>query len=109
MDSLQIGADEYHELADMLAVQVSTALPVVVLEQAESEEPPSAQLGQLLAEQAESATLLGADKLSRLHSKLIERKSMTRAQLPAIHKVLLELEAALAGHVGSSQQEDPSH
>ena len=64
---------------------------------------------QLLAELAESTTLLGADKLSRLHSKLIETKSMTRAQLPAIHKVLLELEAALAVHVGFSQQEGSPH
>ena len=109
MDSLQIDAEEYHDLAGMLAGQVSTALPVVVLEQAESDEPPSAQLAQLLAELAESTTLLGADKLSRLHSKLIETKSMTRAQLPAIHKVLLELEAALAVHVGFSQQEGSPH
>ena len=89
--------------------QVSTALPIVVLEQAESDEPPSPQLRQLLAELAESATLLGADKLSRLHSNLIETKSMTRAHLPSIHKVLLELETALAVHVDPSQQPDSSH
>ncbi|MCC2641581.1 MAG: two-component response regulator ORR5-like [Nitrospira sp.] len=108
MDRLQIGADEYQELTGLLAGQVSTALPIVCLEQAESNEPPSAHLAQLLAELAESATILGADKLSRLHSELIETKSMTRAQLPAMHRTLLELEAVLATHPDSSEQEDSS-
>ena len=96
MNILKIAEEEYYDLVGMLTVQVSAALPIVILEQAESAEPVSGQLNHLLAELAESASLLGADKFSMLHSRLVEKTSLTRAQLPAITAVLHDLEAELA-------------
>lgn len=107
MDTLQVGAEEYDDLADMLAVQVSAALPIVVLEQSESAEPISDQLSHRLNELAESAVLMGADKFATLHSRLVETKSMTRAQLPALLKALQDLEAALPSRAASSPNEEP--
>jgi len=109
MNILQIVEEEYYDLVGMLTVQVSAALPVVILEQAESAEPVSGQLNHLLAELAESASLLGADKFSMLHSRLVEKTSLTRAQLPAIIAVLHDLEAELATNAGPYLDESRSH
>lgn len=109
MNVLQIEDEEYYDVLSMLAVQVSAALPVVILEQAESAEPVSGQLSHLLAELAQSASLLGADKFSMVHSTLIEKAPLTRAQLPAIIAALHDLEAALAAPAGPSPDESPSH
>lgn len=107
MDTLQIGSDEYDDLAGMLAAQVSAAIPPVVLEQSESPEPISPQLSQLLNELAESATLMGADKFTKLHSKLVEAKSLTRGQLPALWKALQDLEAVLQAQAAPSPNDAP--
>lgn len=107
MENLHIGAEEYRDLSDMLAAQVSAAVPIVILEQSEAEEPISTQLGHRLDELAESATLLGADKFSVLHSRLVTTKSLTRAQLPAVLAALHELEAALPARAASSPNEEP--
>lgn len=109
MNVLYIEEEEYYDLIGMLAVQVSAALPVVILEQAESAEPVSGQLSHLLDELAQSASLLGADKFSMVHSTLIEKAPLTRAQLPAIIAALHDLEAALAAHAGPYPDESPSH
>lgn len=107
METLQIGAEEYADLADMLMTQVSAAIPMVVLEQSESKESISPQLTRSLNELAESATLMGADKFSTLHSRLIETKSMTRAQLPAVVTALQDLEAVLQAQAAASKKEEP--
>lgn len=107
MDTLQVWAEEYDDLIGMLAVQVNTAIPLVVLEQSESQEPMSPQLSQSLNELAESAALMGADKFATLHSRLVETKSMTRTQLPALLKALQDLEAALPARTVSSPNEEP--
>lgn len=107
METLQIGAEEYDDLAEMLATQVSATIPTVVLEQSDVKEPISPQLSRSLDELAESATLMGADKFSTLHSRLVETKSMIRAQLPAVVTALQDLEAVLQAQATSSKKEEP--
>lgn len=108
MNTLQIGEEEYDDLLATLAIQVRTAMPLIALEQSESNEPVSAQVRQLLNELEESASLLGADKFFMLYARLVETDSLTCAQIPAILTALQGMETALAAHIELPTQENLS-
>jgi CheY-like chemotaxis protein len=95
MDRLDIGLAEYNDLVDAFVAQLAATIPIVVLEQGDSEEPISENLGRLLKELAESASMLGADKFMLLYSKCLGRGLPARSQCPALLKTLQELERAL--------------
>ena len=95
MDRLDIGLAEYNDLVDAFVAQLAATIPIVVLEQGDSEEPISENLGRLLKELAESASMLGADKFMLLYSKCMGRGLPARSQCPAVLKTLQELERAL--------------
>jgi DNA-binding response OmpR family regulator len=101
MDKLGVGAEEYDNLINALVVQLGTAMPVIVLEQAESEEAISENASRLLKEIAESAAILGADTFSMLYSRLKAKTSITRSNCVETLKVLQELNTALAQRVAS--------
>lgn len=101
LDRLDIGMEEYHELVTAFAAQLAATIPIVVLEQGDSEEPVSENLGRLLKELAESASTLGADKFARIYSKCTGRGLPARSQCPALLKALQELEAALLPYMPS--------
>jgi CheY-like chemotaxis protein len=107
-DTLQIGDEEYQELIDMLAVQIGETIPVAVLEEAASNEPISEGLNQLLGALAESASLLGADKFSRLYAKFVADKALTRSQLSALLRTLQELELELSPRPCPKKVNDPA-
>ncbi|MBS0172042.1 MAG: response regulator [Nitrospira sp.] len=97
-DTLQIGDEEYQALIGMLAAQVDEGIPIAVLEEATSDEPISEAMNQSLSALAESATLLGADKFSRLYASLQADKVLTRAQLSVLLRALQELSLELRAH-----------
>lgn len=99
MDRLDIGLEEYNDLIKAFADQLAAAIPIVVLEQGDSEEPVSQSLGRLLKELAESASMLGADKFVLLYSKDLERGMPARSQCFALLQVLQELEMALLAYI----------
>jgi hypothetical protein len=92
---------EYHELANAFAAQLSAALPIVVLEQGDSDEPISENLGRLLKELAESASMLGADKFLLLYSKCMGPPLPTRPQCFVLWRALQELETTLQAYIQS--------
>lgn len=95
MDRLDLGLAEYHELLNTFATQLAATIPIVVLEQGESEEPISENLGRSLKELSESGSMLGADKFVLLYSKCMGRGLPPRSQCPALLRTLQELELAL--------------
>ena len=95
MDRLNIGLEEYHELINTFAAQLAETIPIVVLEQEDSEEPISENLGRLLKELAESAATLGADKFLLAYSKGMGLGLPARSHCPSWLKVLQELERSL--------------
>jgi len=101
MDRLDIGLAEYNDLVNTFAAQLAATIPIVVLEQGDSEEPISENLGRLLKELAESASMLGADKFVLLNSKYMERGLPARSLCPAMLKTLQELERALLEYLQS--------
>jgi CheY-like chemotaxis protein len=101
MDRLDIGLAEYNDLVNAFAAQLAATIPIVVLEQGDSEEPISENLGRLLKELAESASMLGADKFVLLNSKYMERGLPARSHCPAMLKALQELERALLEYLQS--------
>lgn len=98
MNNLGVGTEEYDDLIHAFVAQLDTAMPIVVLEQAESGEAISENLGRLLKELAESAIILGAERFSLLYSRLKEETSIIRSQCGAVLKSLQELETALRAH-----------
>ncbi len=101
MDRLGIGPAEYNELINAFAAQLGATMSMVVLEQADSEEPISENLGRLLKELAESASTLGADKFVLLYSKCMGRGLPARSQCPAWLKALQELDTSLLAYLQS--------
>jgi CheY-like chemotaxis protein len=101
MDRLELGLAEYNDLVSAFAGQLAATMPIVVLEQGDSEEPISENLSRLLKELAESASTLGAEKFVRLYSKCIGRGLQARSQCPALLKTLQELELALLAYLQS--------
>jgi hypothetical protein len=105
MDRLGLGPAEYNDLVRTFADQLAAILPIVVLEQGESDEPISESLGRLLKELAESASMLGADTFVRLYATCTERGMPARSQCPALLKALQELEEALLAYLRSQSHE----
>lgn len=101
MERLDIKLAEYHELAHAFAAQLTAALPIVVLEQGDSDEPISENLGRLLKELAESASMLGADKFLLLFSTCVGLTLPGRSQCSALLRVLQELEMTLQAYIQS--------
>jgi len=106
MGRLGIGVAEYIELANAFAVQLTVIIPIVVLEQGDSDEPVSENLGRLLDELAESASILGADKFFFLYSTYLGRRLPTRSQCPPLLTALQALEIALMGYTQPSPKVD---
>lgn len=106
---LNIKPEEYDSLASMFATQLAAIMPNVVLEQGESEEKISENLGQLLKELAESAAILGADRFILLHEKYKENNLPTRSQCQSILKSLQELDMALMAHVKALPKTDATN
>ena len=109
MNNLGIGAEDYDSLLNTFAAQLGTAMPIVVLEQVESEEAISENLHRLLKELAESADILGADRFVRSYAKLKGGKSLTRSHYVAVFKALQELDSALTTNSTATPQADASH
>jgi len=109
MSNLGIGAEEYDSLLNTFAAQLGAAMPIVVLEQVESEEVISENLHRLLKELAESTDILGADRFVRPYAKLKEGKSSTRSHCVAVFKALQELNSALTANSASAPQADAPH
>lgn len=95
MNNLGVGTQEYDDLITAFAAQVATAIPIVVLEQAGSDEAISESLSLLLKELAESAAILGAVRFATLYSKLNGGSSITRPNCVEVLKALQELEFVL--------------
>jgi CheY-like chemotaxis protein len=101
MERLGIGLPEYDDLVNAFAAQLAATIPVVVLEQGDSDEPVSENLGGLLKELAESAATLGADKFVLLYSKHIGQGLPTRTKCAVLRPALQELELALLAYLQS--------
>ncbi len=101
MDRLNIGLAEYNDLINTFAAQLAATIPIMVLEQGDSDEPISENLGRLLGELAESASTLGADKFILLYSKCTGRDLPARSECPALLKTLQELDLALLAYLQS--------
>ena len=101
MHQLGISSEEYASLATMLAAQLATTIPIAVLEQGESDEPISANLGQLLKELGESAAILGAEKFHRVNARFSGNVLPTRSQCATLLQTLQELEIALTTDMAS--------
>lgn len=101
MDRLNIGLVEYNELINRFAAQLAATLPIVVLEQEESETPISESLGRLLKELAESAAPLGADKFLLLYSKSMGLTLPARSHCSSWLQALQELDRFLLAYIHS--------
>lgn len=99
MDQLHIDAKEFDDLINTFAAQLAAVLPVMVLEQENSEEPISEQLSQSLREIAESAAMMGAEKFVQLYERYMGSGRPARSQCSALLKVLQEMEKTLASSV----------
>ncbi len=109
MNKLNMEPAEYDDLASIFAAQLKDIMPNVVLEQEDSEEKVSENLGRLLKELTESATLLGAEKFVRVYQKYTGSTLPTRSQCQAILKSLQELDSALMAYVKPSPKTDALH
>jgi CheY-like chemotaxis protein len=101
MDRLDCGLKDYNLLINDFEAQVATTMPIVVLEQGDSDEPISENLKRLLEELAESAATLGADKFVRLYSACIGGGQLTRSHCSELRKGIQELEMALRANTQS--------
>ena len=101
MDRLDIGLAEYNDLVTAFVAQLAATLPLVVLEQEDSDEPISENLCRLLKELAESASMLGADKFARLYSQGMGSGLPARSQCSMLLKAIQELETALLAYLQS--------
>lgn len=101
MDRLDCGLQDYNLLINDFEAQVATTMPIVVLEQGDSDEPISENLKRLLEELAESAATLGADKFVRLYSACIGGGQLTRSHCSELRKGIQELEMALRANTQS--------
>lgn len=95
LQKLGISSEEYDDLLSMLMVQLAATLPVVILEQGDSDAPVSQSLGQLLTELEESAVILGAEKFQRLYGRLKGDSLPIQSDCAVLQQVLQELEFAL--------------
>ena len=102
MEKLDIGLEDYYDLLNTFTTQLSAIIPIVVLEQDDSEEPISENLSRLLKGLAESAVMLGAEKFIRLYSKVMEGGRLLRSHCPALLMVIQELELMLLAYARSS-------
>jgi len=101
MEKLDIGLEEYNDLVNAFAAQLTATIPIVVLEQGDSDEPMSENLSRLLKDLAESALMLGAEKFIQQYSKGLGGGRLLRSHCPALLKVLQELESVLLVYVQS--------
>jgi CheY-like chemotaxis protein len=108
MNNLGIGAEEYDNLLTTFAAQLGTAMPIVVLEQGESDEAVSENFHRLLKELMESADILGADRFVRSYARLNAEKSITRSHCVGVLKALQELDSAVRGNSKPASQTDAS-
>lgn len=99
MERLDLGLDQYNDLIKAFAAQLAEALPTVVLEQGDVDEPISDNLDRRLKALAESAAVLGADQFALLYSKCLGRSLPARSQCAALLKALQELEMALRAYL----------
>lgn len=106
MHKLSISPEEYDSLARPFVTQLSSTIPIVVLEQGDPNEPVSTNLAQLLKELAESANILGADKFSRMYERISKSPSLTRSHCLTLQHTLQELEGALNAFLRSSPLPD---
>ncbi|THJ24814.1 MAG: hypothetical protein CAF45_004560 [Nitrospira sp. CG24E] len=84
-------------------------MPNVELEQQGSEEKVSENLGRLLKELAESASLLGAEKFAGMYQKYTGSTLPTRSQCQAILKSLQALDSAPMVYAKPSPKTDVAH
>ncbi|MEO8045801.1 MAG: response regulator [Nitrospirota bacterium] len=101
MDRLGLGLAEYHDLVNAFAAQLAETIPIVMLEQGASAEPISKNLGRVLTELAESASMLGAQQFSQWYSKWMGYGLPARSQCQALMKTLQELERVLQAQIQS--------
>ena len=101
MDRLDIGLAEYNDLVSAFSGQLAATMPIVVLEQGDSDEPISENLGRLLKEVVDSASTLGADKFVLQYSKLMQCGLPARSQCSVLRQTLQELELALLAYLQS--------
>lgn len=101
MDRLGIGVMEYNDLVKTFVAQLTATIPIVVLEQGDSDEPVSQNLGRLFKDLAESAAMLGAEKFVRLYAKYRGGALPSRSQCVTLLKVIQELEAGLSAYLES--------
>ncbi len=101
MDRLDCGLEDYNALINDFAAQVGTIMPIVVLEQGDSDEPISENFKRLLKELAESAATLGADKFVLLYSACVGGARLTRSHCAELRKAIQELEMALMAYTQS--------
>ena len=102
MDRLEIRLAEYNELLDTFSAQLTAIVPIVVLEQGDSDEPLSENLCRKLRDFLESASMLGAEKFFQLYSKGLGGARPLRSQGAALLKALQELERALVAQAQPS-------
>lgn len=101
MDQLGIGVMEYNELVQTFVTQLTATIPIVALEQEDSDELISQNLGRLLKELAESASMLGAEKFVLLYAKHKGGALPARSQCATILKAIQELETVLMTYLDS--------
>ena len=101
MDRFGFVQKDYNALIDEFETQVATVIPIVVLEQGDSDEPLSENLEWLLKELAESASTVGANKFARLYSGCMDGGRLTRSHCPVLLGALQELDMALVAYTQS--------
>ena len=88
-------------LIDDFKTQVATVIPVVMLDQGDSDELISENSKRVLKELAESAATLGADKFVLLYSTCNAGGHLTRSHCSGLRIALQELEGALIDYAQS--------
>ena len=101
MDRLECGLQDYNMLIDDFKTQVATAIPVVILDQGDSNELISENSKRILKELVESAATLGADKFVLLYSTCNAGGLLTRSHCSGLRIALQELEGALIDYAQS--------
>jgi CheY-like chemotaxis protein len=96
MRVLDIGSEEYDDLARTFAEQLAVALPLVESDWQRMDDTISGQLRNVLKELAESAAFLGGERFVRLYSRWREEHRTAYSKRPEMLHALRELAAALA-------------
>lgn len=104
MTQLNIGLEEYHELVKIFMRQLADIIPILVVEQKDSDEPIPESLGRALEYLAEGATLLGAEKFVRLYAKSAESGQRTRSYCSVLLSALREVDLILSSYMQSQQK-----